>query len=105
MQVFAEVQGDLLGNRGLLDLSTKNLLVPSLRAWHEDYVPQEYEVLWNIIMIIIIILLLCSQNGPSDWLLVDEYLVDLSGRECNKVGLDFTAFRNQPGKCYQLPDS
>lgn len=65
MQVFAEVQGDLLGNRGLMDLSTKNLLVPSLRAWHEDYVPQEYEVLWSIIMMIIIIIIIMFTEWPK----------------------------------------
>ena len=45
------------------------------------------------------------QNGVGDWLLVDEHLIDLSGRKCNKVGVNFEGFRNQNGKCYQLQES
>ena len=26
-------------------------------------------------------------------------MVDLSGRVCSKVGVSYTGFRNQPGKC------
>lgn len=53
-------------------------------------------------------MLLCFiplQNGPTDWLLVDEHLVDLSGNECNKVGVSFSGFRNQIGKCFQHQNS
>lgn len=32
MQVVAELQGDLLGARGPLDLTTKMLLIPSIRV-------------------------------------------------------------------------
>jgi hypothetical protein len=44
IQVVAEIQGDLLGARGLVDLGTKKLLIPSLRAWHEEETPPEYKV-------------------------------------------------------------
>lgn len=43
-QVVANIEGDLLGHRGLMDLSTKRLLIPSLRAWHKETVPPEYKV-------------------------------------------------------------
>ena len=40
------------------------------------------------------------QNGPPDWLLVDNNMVDFSGAQCNKIGTSYTAFRSQQGKCY-----
>lgn len=43
-KVIAKVQGDLLGGHGLMDLSTKKLLIPSLKTWHHDYLPEEYIV-------------------------------------------------------------
>ena len=44
LKVIAKLHGDLLGGRGVMDLSAKKLLVPSLRAWHSDYLPKEYIV-------------------------------------------------------------
>jgi hypothetical protein len=41
------------------------------------------------------------QNGMKDWMVVDKTLVDLSGATCNKVGVSFSAFRNQPNACTQ----
>ncbi len=32
-------------------------------------------------------------------------MVDLTGRVCSKVGVSYTGFRNQPGKCNRDPDS
>ena len=43
-QVVADIEGDLLGHRGLMDLSTKRLLIPSLRAWQKETIPPEYQV-------------------------------------------------------------
>ncbi|CAI8041483.1 Hapless 2, partial [Geodia barretti] len=38
-------------------------------------------------------------NGPSDWMLVDTSMVQLRGTECNKVGVSYTGFRRQSGRC------
>ena len=40
-----------------------------------------------------------GKNGPSDWLLVDDNLVDLSGKQCNKVGISYTGFKRQNSPC------
>ena len=45
--------------------------------------------------------LLSTQNGPSDWLIVDKHVVDLGGKTCNKIGSSFTAFRTQENACSQ----
>jgi hypothetical protein len=37
----------------------------------------------------------------KDWMVVDKTHVDLSGATCNKVGVSFSAFRNQPNACTQ----
>ena len=31
--------------------------------------------------------------------------MDLSGNDCNKVGVNFAAFKFQPGKCYKEIES
>ncbi len=38
-------------------------------------------------------------NNVSQWLLVDKHYYDFSGMHCNKIGVSYTAFRNQPGNC------
>ncbi len=44
-QVVAEIEGDLLGAKGLRDFSYKNLLVPSLVHWkNKTVLPPQYEV-------------------------------------------------------------
>ena len=46
-----DIQGDLLGGRGLMDLSTKMLLIPSLRTWHEDFIPDEVKVRYSWLLL------------------------------------------------------
>lgn len=42
--------------------------------------------------------LLIKQNR-SEWLLVDKHLVELSGLFCDRIGVGYKAFRNQPDLC------
>ena len=44
-------------------------------------------------------IIILYKNGPGDWLLVDDHLVDLSGRQCNKVGVSYTGFKRQNSPC------
>lgn len=45
-----------------------------------------------------ICVLLIKQNR-SEWLLVDKHLVELSGLFCDRIGVGYKAFRNQPDLC------
>ena len=41
-----------------------------------------------------------SETTPSqNWLLVDKNMVTLDGSECNKIGISYSAFQDQPNKC------
>ena len=40
-----------------------------------------------------------SVKNASEWLLVDKQLFDFSGLHCNKIGVSYTAFRNQEDGC------
>lgn len=37
--------------------------------------------------------------GVQDWMIVDKTLVELSGLECNKIGVSFEGFRTESGAC------
>jgi hypothetical protein len=39
------------------------------------------------------------QNGMRDWMLIEKHLVDFSGLTCNRIGLYYEGFANQPGQC------
>ena len=45
-----------------------------------------------------------TQN-TSEWLVVDKSLVSLDGRDCDRVGTSFSAFRSQPGACSSVAGS
>lgn len=45
-QVVAEIQGDLMGSRGIVDFSYKYLLVPSITHWSNESLPVQYTVKW-----------------------------------------------------------
>ena len=57
VQVVAQLQGDLLGVNGPIDLSYKYLLVPTLTHWRSNTKPPQYTV--SIKRTKIIIWLLC----------------------------------------------
>jgi hypothetical protein len=44
-------------------------------------------------------------GGPSEWLIVDKHLVDVTGRTCNKIGVSTIGFKGQPGRCIQKINS
>jgi len=97
-QVVVKILGDLANGRSLKDFSSKYLLVPTLKHWEEEELPEQFTVRQccclcdgNC----------CLQNGPSDWLVVDRHEVDISGTRCNKIGTYFSAFKRQPSKCHQ----
>lgn len=104
---MVELQGDLVGANGPLDFSVKKLLIPSLKVWklEENPVPpiaytvcqtqRKYHMWLNCVYSIGS----PCQNGPGDWLLVDDHLVDLSGKQCNKVGVSYTGFKRQNSPC------
>ncbi|KAL9655103.1 hypothetical protein ABK040_008884 [Willaertia magna] len=41
--------------------------------------------------------------GKQNWMLIDKSMVTLGGTECNKIGVSYNQFRNQPNACSQLP--
>lgn len=71
--VTAELLGDLASYASVPALSEKILLVPP------------------------------DPSARESWLLLDSSMVTLSGDECDKVGVGFSAFRAQPSRCYRDP--
>ena len=45
------------------------------------------------------------QAGMSAAMFIDKSLVTLDGTECNKIGVSYSAFRNQPNPCQQYVGS
>ena len=50
-------------------------------------------------------LFLGVKGGSEEWLLVDKHMVDISGRTCNKIGSNATAFKAQQHRCRQFNGS
>lgn len=95
----------------MLDLSNKYLFIPSKATLKKGTaLPDQITVRVRPVNLAIgmgacvqpemHIIHLWLQNGPPDWLLVDNNMVDFSGAQCNKIGTSYTAFRSQQGKCY-----
>ena len=82
--VVARLLGDLAPYSGdMPDIgATKYLMVPSQPASH----PRVLE-------------------GVEAWMLVDKSAVTLDGLTCNKIGVSYTAFRNQANKCNAVAGS
>ncbi|EFC41606.1 predicted protein [Naegleria gruberi] len=38
-------------------------------------------------------------NGQANWMFIDKSMVTLSGSECDKIGVSYAQFRNQPNAC------
>ena len=38
-------------------------------------------------------------QNVSEWLLVDKHQYDFTGLHCDKIGVSYSAFRNQPDRC------
>lgn len=45
------------------------------------------------------------KGGMRNWMLIDKNDVDKTGMTCNKIGVSYTAFKNQPNSCGALPMS
>lgn len=45
---------------------------------------------------------LASIQNPNEWLAVGKEKFGLSGYHCNKIGVSYQAFRNQPNRCEDL---
>lgn len=43
--------------------------------------------------------LLQSIYNASEWMLIGKENFDFSGRHCNRIGVSYTAFRNQQDPC------
>ena len=69
----AELLGDLMNYASMPALNEKILMVPPEPA------------------------------SRDSWLLLDGHMVTLSGDECDKVGVGFSAFRSQSSRCYRSP--
>ena len=82
--VVARLLGDLAPYSGdMPDIgATKYLMVPLQPASH----PRVLE-------------------GVEAWMLVDKSAVTLDGLTCNKIGVSYTAFRNQANKCNAVAGS
>ncbi|KAI6646408.1 hypothetical protein LOD99_12530 [Oopsacas minuta] len=74
-QVLVELIGDFAPKAHFFTLHSKLLLVPENKS---------YKIL---------------KRGQSDWLVLEKDQVDLSGTQCNKVGVWFQAFRHQENFC------
>ena len=44
-------------------------------------------------------------HNTSEWLVVDKSLVSLDGRDCDRVGTSYSAFRSQPNACASTAES
>ena len=83
-KVTARLLGDLSAYTGDMRPlgETKYLMVPSAPATHARVLA-----------------------GAGAWLLVDKTAVTLDGTVCNKIGVSYTAFRQQPSACTSLAGS
>lgn len=43
------------------------------------------------------------QGGMANWMLINQDNVDKSGLSCNKIGVSYSAFNNQPNACENPP--
>jgi hypothetical protein len=75
-KIIARLIGDFLPSYSIPDLNDNILLIPSNPINHPMVV-----------------------QGPNNWLLIPKNDITFDGRECNKVGISYSAFRNQIEKC------
>ena len=89
MQLRAEYIGDFQPNEYMPVLVHKYLLIPDLdlSTEYSTYYQGSKPDLWN------------SIHNISEWLLVGKEHFALSGLFCNKIGVTYTAFRNQGSRC------
>jgi len=80
--IIASVEGDFRPPSSNWDLSNQVLMVPAY--------PYDDERV---------------QGGVKNWGIVPKYDITDDGRECDKIGVSFSAFRNQPMKCSQRAGS
>jgi len=40
-----------------------------------------------------------SIHNASEWLVINKHYFDFSGSSCNKIGVYYSAFRNQESRC------
>ena len=75
-KVIAKLIGDFLPSTSINDFSNYFLLIPSY--------PQNHP------MVI---------QGPLNWMIVPRENFSLDGRQCNKIGVSYSAFRSQENQC------
>jgi len=75
-KVISRLIGDFLPSTEIRSFSNYYLLIPSYPSNHP--------------MVI---------QGPLNWLLIPKEYFSLDGRECNKIGVSYSAFRNQQNRC------
>lgn len=121
-QVIAVWQGDFSTNTHFWNFQSKYLMVPDWRATLATN-PEEIEYVMSHEQVTVSYLssgltepcnfICCSnvwmycfvQGGAEEWLIIDKHMVDPSGRTCNKIGSDLTAFLTQENRCYQKAGS
>lgn len=74
--IIASLQGDFEGYESPLSLDDKLLFVPLSPVDHDRV-----------------------KDGSHAWMFLDQNLVDPTGFSCNKIGVSYSAFRNQPNGC------
>ena len=79
-QVIGSLIGDFSGYKAIPDFQEKFLFVPLFPLNHDRV-----------------------KEGMKNWMLIDKSNVDKTGLTCNKIGVGYSAFRNQPNQCGASP--
>lgn len=75
-KVIARLIGDFLPSFSITDFSNYFLLIPSYPINHP-----------------------MVTQGALNWMIIPREYFTIDGRECNKIGVSYSAFRNQENKC------
>eukprot|EP01080_Neovahlkampfia_damariscottae_P003731 gene3731-6619_t len=80
-QVIGSLSGDFSGYKSIPDFQDKFLFVPLFPLSNERV-----------------------KGGMKNWMLIDKLHVDKTGFTCNKIGVSYSAFRNQANQCGASPN-
>lgn len=75
-KILARLIGDFLPSSSIPDLDNNLLIIPT----HPNNHPM-------------------VSQGPANWMLIPKSKFTFDGRECNKIGISYSAFRKQNEKC------
>lgn len=81
--IVARIHGDYATMREIDTFEDKTLFIPAL-SWKEK-TDDKYKEIYN--------------GGAKKWLIVPNSMIDVTGNECNKVGVSYEGFHNQDNRC------